>query len=139
MLKGKCIPFLSKQHIKQLSMCSFLTHPPWRAILQHVLESVSCRRERNILADLQTGHMGSSVLGGELPSTVSSLAVNDVYRSHSDLPRQGGRHGRRGRVTQRPIVERGDCWLGKPGTMEVESSSLGCHAKQKASEKSASH
>lgn len=55
MLKDNCIQFLSMQHIIRY-LCANI--------------SPSC----NILADLKTGQVGS-VLGGELTSTVSSVAV----------------------------------------------------------------
>lgn len=117
MLKGKCIQFLSMQHIRYLCACfSFSKSNLGQPLRIHSSSTVShlvlcasilCRAERNILADIQISQVGS-VLGGELMSSiVSSIVVirltvgpyqfvTDAYRSHSDILQQGGRHRKKG-------------------------------------------
>lgn len=115
MLKGKCIQFLSMQHIRYLCACFSFSKSNLGHLRIHSSSTVShpvlcasilCRGERNILADIQISQVGS-VLGGELMSIVSSLVVmrltvgpyqfvTDAYRSHSDMLQQGGRYRRTG-------------------------------------------
>lgn len=145
-----CLLFLFQIKFGAIFEDPFILHgEPSCTVCQYVMQG-----ERNILADLYISQVGS-VLGGELMSIVSSAVVvrltvglyqfvsTDAYRSHSDMLQQGGRHRRRGEGGRggsmsydgvKRLVQ-----VEKSGLMEVKLFSLGCHAKQKASEKSTSH
>lgn len=67
------------------------------------------------------------------------LVPTDAYRC-LDTPQQGGRHRRRGAGVDSMSYDGVKRLLaGKTRNNGNEVSSLGCHAKQKASEKSTSH
>lgn len=98
---------------------------------------------RDICADLQISHVGS-VPGEELTSMVSSVAIEfttctdrclQIRHSGEEVPEEEEKQERLDVLWWSEEVAG---WK-KTGVTKVELSSLGCHAQQKASEKSPSH